>query len=134
MESALKQMRTMWMFFLVAAFAYIALAEFLPHSLPPIRPVIYSVMLGVALMDLAVIVIMRRFYLGKAAKVLRANPNDPMAIFRWRQGQLAIMGLASAIVLYGLVIRFIGATSWQAVPLYTLGVGATLIFQPKEIQ
>jgi len=134
MESTVKQMRMIWIFFLVAAFAYVGVAEFLPHSLPPIKPEIYWIILGMAIMELAAIVILRNTYFGKAEEVLRTNPNDAAATFRWRQGQLATMAVASAIILFGLVIRFIGATTIQAVPLYALGFAAMVIFQPQAVQ
>ena len=134
MESALKQMRMMWIFFLIAAFAYVAVAEFLPHSVPPVKPEVYTIILVVGIMELLSIVIVRKVLLTKAEEVLRTTPNDMAAIFRWRQGQLVTLALASAVVLIGLVLRFIGASTIQAAPLYLLGIAAMLIFQPKAIQ
>ena len=134
MEAALKQMQMMWVFFLIAAFAYVGLAEFMPHHAATLKPEVYWIIFGLALADLAVIVVMRNIYFGKADDVLRTSPNDPSALLRWRQGQLTSMAIASAIVLFGLVLRFIGASRVQAVPLYLLGIAAMVIFKPRAIQ
>ncbi len=133
MESAVKQMRLMWVFFLVAAFAYVGLAEFMPHSVPPVKPEVYQILLALGLMELVAIVIVRKLYVGRAEDVLRTDPNSSAAVFRWRQGQLASLAVASSIVLYGLVLRFIGASRMQATPLYVVGIAAMVVFQPKAV-
>ena len=134
MESALKQMRLMWMLVLAAAFGYVALAEFLPHSVAPIKREVYAIILVVGVMELVSMVIVRKVLLTKAEDVLRTSPSDMAAIFRWRQGQVITLAIASAIVMFGLVVRFIGATTIQEAPLYLLGLAAMLVFQPKAVQ
>jgi hypothetical protein len=133
MESALKQMRMMWVFFLVAELIYIALPEMLHPTARPIQPMMYWLLLGMSLMELAAIVVMRKFTVSRSEDILRATPNDAAAILRWRQGQLSTFAIASAIVLFGLVLRFIGSSLMQVVPFYVVGIAAMIVFKPKGI-
>jgi len=61
------------------------------------------------------------------------SPHDPKTIRRAYAVQLLMMGCSLAIVLYGLVVRFTGATLTQALPFYILGTSLLLYFKPKEI-
>ena len=134
MESALKQMRMMWAFFIVACLAYVALPELLRAPVKPVQPMVYWVLMAIAFMDLVTIVIFRRFTIDKAADILRLNPSDAPAILKWRQGQLVTFAIASAIVLFGLVMRFVGINTLQAAPFYVVGVAALIIFKPQGVQ
>jgi hypothetical protein len=133
MESAYKQMRLMWVFFLVAEFIYIALPEMLHTTARPIQPMMYWLLLGMSMMELAAIVVMRKFTVSRSEDILRATPSDAAAILRWRQGQLSTFAIASAIVLFGLVLRFIGSSLMQVVPFYVVGIAAMIVFKPKDI-
>ena len=134
MESALKQIRIIWTAMVVAAFIYVWLPEYVqvqPREIPPsIMPVFAA--LGVSM--IVAIVVFRKIYISKAELVLQRDSNDASALLRWRTGQITTMALCEGLVLYGLVLRFMGATRYQAAPMYIIGIGAFIIFRPQRVQ
>ena len=82
----------------------------------------------------AIVMVLRRATIGRAQDVLRTSPNDAAALGRWRMGQIITFAICEAIVLYGLVLRFMGATLKQSAPLYVLGICAMLFFRPQPVQ
>jgi hypothetical protein len=58
---------------------------------------------------------------------------DPAAARRWRAVQLLLLGCSEGVALYGLVIRFLGGTFAQALPLYIAGFLLLLYFVPREL-
>lgn len=134
MEAALKQMKLIWVVMLLSAFIYVLLPEMIKPSVRPVDEVLF-VVLGVMIMaNLGVLLVIRRMYVQKAEETLRTSPQDALAILRWRQGHIVTLALGESIVLFGLVLRFIGATAWQAAPWYIVGIAAMLVFRPKAVQ
>jgi hypothetical protein len=58
---------------------------------------------------------------------------DPKNVRRAYGVQLLLMACSHAVVVYGLVVRFTGATLTQALPFYVVGSSLLLYFKPKEI-
>jgi Ca2+/Na+ antiporter len=61
------------------------------------------------------------------------TPTDGKSLRRGYAFQLLLMGSSLAIVLYGLVVRFAGASLAQALPFYVVGSLLLLYFKPNEI-
>ena len=74
----------------------------------------------------------RSRYLGPAFETLRAKPDDPGSLLRWRQGVLISDCLAEAAVLYGFVIHLLGGTDGEVVPFFIAGAAAMILWWPKE--
>jgi hypothetical protein len=62
-----------------------------------------------------------------------SSPADANKLRRACAVQRLLMGCSLAIVLYGLVVRFKGATLAQVLPFYVVGSSLLLYFKPKEI-
>jgi hypothetical protein len=62
-----------------------------------------------------------------------SSSDQPKNIRRAYAVQLMLMACSLAVVLYGLVVRFTGATLAQALPFYIVGSALLLYFKPKEI-
>lgn len=73
----------------------------------------------------------RSRYLGPAFETLRAKPDDPGSLLRWRQGVLISDCLAEAAVLYGFVIHLLGGTDGEVVPFFIAGAAAMILWWPK---
>jgi len=61
------------------------------------------------------------------------SPPDPKNLRRAYAVQLLLMACSLAVVLYGLVVRFTGATLAQALPFYVVGSSLLLYFKLKQI-
>jgi len=118
MEGSLRTIRIVWIAMLIAAFIYGWLPEKLNVQPKKLDSTFYAVFIVLLVVMLASIVIMRRLTIDKAEPLIRSNPNDAGALQKWRAGQIVTVAMFEAMVLYGLVLRFVGATRLQAIPFY----------------
>ena len=68
-------------------------------------------------------VVFRRMTAGQAEEVLRRDPDDAVAIARWRTGQLVSYVLAESVALFGFALRYLGVSFGRALLFY----GAAII-------
>lgn len=134
MESAYKRATIIWAALLVAAFMYVLLPELLHPTVRPMNSMIVIVIAFLAVTMIVVMMLFRKAMVEKSEAVLKTTPGDKAAMQRWMTGQLLTVTLAEAIVLYGLVLRFMGADRTEAIPFYVVGIGAMIVFRPKRIE
>jgi|SRR3954464_15882813 hypothetical protein len=134
MEASLKTVRIVWIAMLVATFIYLLLPEMLNLNPRDLNSPIYAVFVALVVVVLTSIVILRMLTIGRAEPLIRANSNDAGALQKWRAGQIVTVALCEAIVLYGLVLRFVGATWAQSAPFYGVGIAAMIVFWPKPVR
>jgi hypothetical protein len=134
MESALRTIRIVWIGMFIAGLIYVWLPERLGVQPREANPLLYTLILVQAVAVFVIAVGMRKFMVGKATETLRTNVAEAVALQKWRTGQIVSVAMFESIVLFGLVLRFTGATRMQVAPLYVLGLGAMIVFWPREIQ
>jgi hypothetical protein len=86
----------------------------------------------VALLEVGAAFVVRNRMLPSAIATLRSNPIDPHSIGRWRAASIASYALAVSVVLYGLVLRMMGATFAQGAPLYAVGLALLILWWPRR--
>ena len=133
MAASLKLARIIHAAFIASAVLYVVIAETLEHrqAAPDLRPV-YLVLLGVATLCAATAFVLRWKFVTGSEELLRSNPQDGATIQRWRAGQIVSLALAEAIVLFGFVLRFLGARFGESAAFYVLGFVLLLGFWPKR--
>ena len=62
---------------------------------------------------------------------LRSNPNDESALKKWRMGVIVPLVMGSTIVLFGLVLKFMGATWNVASWFFFVGIVLLLAWTPR---
>jgi hypothetical protein len=62
---------------------------------------------------------------------LRSNPNDETALKKWRAGVIVSLGMASTIVLFGVLLRLMGATWNVASWFFIVGILLLLAWTPR---
>ena len=134
MQSVVTRAKLLWAVFLVSAFAFLLLPEWLKPSPRPINTAVLIALAGSTITMLLLLVIFRKFMVGKSEQVLRANATDQAAAQRWLNGQVITMALLEAIALYGLVLRFLGAGRLEAMLFGILGLALMIVFRPKQIE
>ena len=67
-----------------------------------------------------------------AESSLAGNPESATTLYRWRTGYMATYALSEAIVLYGVVLRFLGLSFSQVVPFFLAGFILMLFFGPRR--
>jgi hypothetical protein len=63
--------------------------------------------------------------------MLRRQPQDPLALGRWRAGNLASLALCEAVALYGFVLRMLGGTFLGVTPYYAVAILLMLAWTPR---
>jgi len=134
MDASLRYVKIIWSAFLFAALLYIWIPEQVHVQSRELAPAFYYAMIGLAILMLPILLVMRKATIGLAEPILRNAPQDASALMKWRSGQIVTAAMCEAIVLFGLVLRFVGATRMQAAPLYALGIGALIVFWPKSLE
>jgi hypothetical protein len=88
------------------------------------------VVLGVALAFVAIV--LRQKLTSAAQETLLRSPGDAAALGRWRMAHIIAFALAESVVLFGLVLRILGAPLTQAAILYAIGIVALLVLSPRK--
>jgi hypothetical protein len=86
----------------------------------------------IALVELATGISIRSRKLRTAFETLRNAPDDVRALGLWRQGVIISDSCALAVVLFGLVLHFLGAPSWQVASFFIVGAVAMLLWWPRQ--
>jgi len=134
MQSVITRAKLLWIAFLLSSFAFLLLPEWLKPNVRPINNAVLIALAGSAVTELLLLVVFRKLMVGKAEQVLRTNPEDHAAAQRWLSGQILTLALAEAIALYGLVLRFLGASRLESMPFGILGIALMIVFRPTRIE
>jgi hypothetical protein len=116
-----------------AILLYLYVMRLVPAQPSPELDTKLPLILGiVALVELASGISIRSRKLGPAFETLRNVPDDVRALGLWRQGVIISDSLAMAVVLFGVVLHFLGAPSWQVASFFIVGAGAMLLWWPRQ--
>lgn len=133
MDEQLRTLRSIHLAILASFVLYIWMGEFLTReSTKEISREIYSALAigGAGLVGAALAV--RQMMVGRAFAMLQTQPNDALAMARWRTGYIIIFAACEAVVLFGFLARFMGATAVEAAPFYAAGIFLLLLFYPRK--
>jgi len=133
MDAALKVLRIFQFALLASILLYILVAAAIgtPGGKTP-APVILIALTFFAVVNVVVILVMRRVLVRKAEDTLRANPEDATALMRWRSGYILTYAIAEAIALFGLVVHFLGFSLLQSAPFFLAGFVVIVFFGPRR--
>jgi hypothetical protein len=96
-----------------------------------ISPIIVYAIAFVCLNDIGVAAFLRSRMIRPSEASLRSNPNDESALKKWRAGVVVSLVMASTIVLFGLVLKFMGATWNVASWFFIVGILLLLAWTPR---
>ena len=132
MDATLRLLRIIQMALLGSVALYIVIAEKVgpqePKDVKQLQ-VLLALFAGSLVMT---IFFYRQRVLRPAEDALRVQAEDAVALRRWRMANLVTLVCAEAVVLYGMVLRFLGGTLLQAAPFYAAGVLLMLVFTPRR--
>lgn len=86
----------------------------------------------VALLLIAAVVAVRRWFVSKAEAALAAQPTDAAALTRWCAGYIVTYALCETVALFGLVLRVNGFTFSRVAYFYVVGFALILFFGPQR--
>lgn len=133
MDAAIKILRILQFALLASIVVYVGLATVLSTSpgRPP-APIILIALTFLSVMNVVVILVMRRVFVSKAEEILRNNPEDAGALMRWRGGYIVTYAIAESVALYGLVLHFLGFTHVEVTPFFLAGFVLLVFFSPRR--
>jgi hypothetical protein len=135
MDAAFRVVRILHLAMLAASVLYLVVGEVVassasrPTDLDPMLGNIFLV-LGFGLAFAAIMV--RQKLVASSQETLLRSPADAVAVGHWRLGHVLPFALAEAVVLFGLVLRILGAPLTTAAILYAIGIVALLIVAPRR--
>jgi hypothetical protein len=131
-QENLRSVRIIHAFFLVAAGLNVIVPLRLIHVESQSPPDVFAVAIGftaAAVIGLAVFFRMR--YVQPNTEALRSNPEDAVALAKWRQGTIISLVCCESVVLFGLSLRITGVT-WNICGIfYAVGILLLLAWTPK---
>jgi hypothetical protein len=122
----------MQIFMLAALGMFILLPQWLhPHPDHPAPQAVFFAITGMACVDVAIAFFMHSRMIQRAIPELLANPEDKTGLGRWRAAYVIAFAFATAVGLFGLVLRFLGFSLGQVATFYVAGIGMLLYFNPR---
>jgi hypothetical protein len=95
-------------------------------------PVLFYALSFIAVALVMVMFMMRRLLILPSELALAQQPSDEGALNRWRTGYVVTYALSESVGLLGLVLRILGFTLSQVVPLYVGGFVLLAFFGPRR--
>ena len=131
-EIAVRVLRTVQAALLVSIVLYAFVAEKIIQRSAgsPGRYVVNGItMLAIAIIGIALAV--RSRMVTPAKRKLELDAAHSRALNRWRVGTLISLVLVESVALCGFVLRVMGASLSQAMPLYLVAIAVMLIWTPR---
>jgi hypothetical protein len=125
-------LRIWYVILFVAVIAYVTVAEKSQHQLIDMNRT-FLVGLGVVAAIFAGIALYVQVKMIRPVlETLQSKPEDAASLTSWRYRSLATYMMAEAIVLFGLCLRFLGATRAMCLPFYSVGIVLMLFLFPRR--
>lgn len=119
---------------LAAAFLYIIVAEQMASASSAPDRMIVGIVTALAIGNAIVAVIVRTKLAKPAELALSTDPENAALQNRWRMGTIIAAAMGESIVLFGMVLRFLGADRANVAALYLIGVVVLVFAMPRKPQ
>jgi uncharacterized sodium:solute symporter family permease YidK len=90
-------------------------------------------MAALAVFMIGAILVVRGIFVKPAERALQENPENAVALNRWRAGYIVSFALSEAVALYGVLLCFVGLRFSQVVPFFVAGFILMLFFGPRRL-
>lgn len=131
-EKALRNARMLHAALFLASIAYILVPlVVMKTQTKEVNPAIVAAVSLIAVSDLGIATFFRSKMVKSAAETLAQNPEDAGAAAKWSRGVLLSLVFCMSTILFGLVLRILGA-SWNICGLFFItGILLLLAWTPK---
>jgi F0F1-type ATP synthase membrane subunit c/vacuolar-type H+-ATPase subunit K len=132
MESSLKLLRTVQVAMLISIGLYAFIAQGYGPAPREVSLAFIYTMPALAIFVIGPILVVRGIFVKPAERALQENPENAVALNRWRAGYIVTFALSEAVALYGVVLRFVGIRFSQVIPFFVAGFILMLFFGPRR--
>ena len=119
----------------IALFVMVVIDFDVSYRLAPIQkqipPILVYAITFVGLNEVGVAAFLRNRMIKPSEELLSSNPNNESALKKWWAGVILSLVMASTIVLFGLVLKFMGATWNVACWFFIVGTLLLLAWTPR---
>jgi hypothetical protein len=130
-ESNLRSVRVLHLVFLLTVPLFIINLRVLQPAEHGISFVTVSVFVFLCLSDIAIAISFRARMITPSVERLRVNPQDAAALMRWRSGVITSFTFAETVVLFGFMLKILGAGWNIAGVFFALGSLLFVAWTPK---
>lgn len=99
----------------------------------PSNTILFQIFAVIAVMNVVVILIVRRSMVAPSLAALTSNGGDAVALNRWRTGYVITYALCEALALFGFILRILGFSFRSVVPFYLASVILMTYFSPRAV-
>ena len=132
MTRALKTLRAVQWSMLASILLYALVGEGLGPRVRGADPTLSYLFSTLAVGIVGTIFVVRRTLVLRAAGTLASQPEDSISLNHWRTGYIMTYALCEALALFGLVLRFRGATMQHSLLFYIGGFVLLAFFRPAQ--
>jgi hypothetical protein len=119
---------------IVAIAAYMFIGEKVgTGGMGPSNTILFQIFAVIAVMNVVVILVVRRSMVAPSLATLTSNAGDALALNRWRTGYVITYALCEALALYGFILRILGFSFRSVVPFYLASVILMTYFRPRAV-
>lgn len=133
MGPAVKTVRLIQIAMLVSVGLYAVVGEVAGRHLNTNATVIYAISFA-SISVVGAILVVRKTMVLQSETELKAKPDDPVILARWKTGYFVTYALCEALALFGLVLRMLGFSLNQVWPYYAGSFVLLLLFWPRSPQ
>jgi len=131
-EKTLQQVRLVHLAFVVTWFLFIFVLQFeLKPAVRPIEPIVLGAIVLAAVSSVNVGWTMRRKLLARAAEALQQELQDGADLARWRAANILSFAFAESVMLFGFVLKMMGASWGIAGWFFAGGLILLLLWTPR---
>jgi hypothetical protein len=131
-QTEFRKVRILHLAFMTTIFLYLyMLIAILRPPVKAVQPLLVIAFGALAAMDLGVALTLRARQVRASEERLRNNPGDRRALQQWRVGMITSFAFAETHVLFGFLLKFLGADWKIAGPFFAFGVLLMLLWTPR---
>jgi predicted acyltransferase len=119
------------LFFLIAALLYVLVLIQIRPSEKPLDLVVIGAIAFLCLIIIGVAIFLRSRMVAETAAKLSTNPQDTELLNRWRMGVITSFTFAETIVLFGFLLKILGARWNVAGAFLVTGILLLAAWRPK---
>jgi len=133
MKAAFLQLRLIHGSFILSWFLFILVTVYIIQPVDKLTGMTVPLALGVAaLSGISVAQTLRQKLVVAPAQELARQPDNAALLQRWRSGNIVQFAFAESVTLFGLVLRFFGASWPVAAPFFAVGLLMLLLSAPRD--
>ena len=140
-DAVVKKLRIVWAALLVSVVVYLAAAELVMLERPSDPRMMRYALIALTIAVVATAVELRLRWVRPFEDEARSgrltgqgglSTEQTALLERWNRGQTVSLVLCEVVALYGVVLRFMGGTRWEAGPFYAVAVLLMVVWTPRR--